>query len=92
MSVICWPNLAIGELLDYKLDWSDDLGSDTIASSSWDLDGLTSPLDQNDDTSTTLWLRGVAAGTYNPINTVITNGGREIKAMASVRVFELDAD
>lgn len=92
MSVIHWPNLAVGELLDYKLDWSEDLGSDTISSSSWDLDGLLAILDENDDTSTTLWIRGVTAGIYNPINTVITNGGREIKARASVRVFELDAD
>ena len=92
MSVICWPNLAVGELLDYKLDWSDDLGSDTISSSSWDLDGLTAPLDQNDNTSTTLWVRGVTPGHYNPINTVVTAGGREIKAMVALRVVELDQD
>ena len=92
MSYIGWPNLAIGELLDYKLDWSRDLGTDTIASSSWDLDGLTSPLEQHDATSATLWIRGVTAGNYYPINTITTVGGREIKAKAFIRVFELDTE
>jgi len=51
-------------VLDYGIDWSDWLDTDTIATSTWSISGGESPADltinstDNTDTTTTVWLSG----------------------------------
>ncbi len=62
------------EVLDFKFDWSDWLGSDTISTSSWVVpNGITKDSDTNDTTSTTIWLSGGVLGNkYTVLNRIQT--------------------
>jgi len=64
--------------LDYQIDWSDMLGADTIATSSWDVPtGITSSSPSNTTTTATIFLAGGTLGQqYIVTNTVTTAGGR----------------
>ena len=67
------------ENLDFRLDWSDELGEDAIATSAWvDVDaGITVGATTNTATTTTIWLSGGTAGTaYEMTNRITTTGGR----------------
>jgi len=68
-------------VLDFGHDWSTwltDSGGDTITSSTWDVpDGIIEDSNENDTTSTTVWLSGGTAGEkYSLTNEIITDGGR----------------
>lgn len=65
-------------VLDYSIDWSDWLGSDTISTSTWEVDsGITEDSNSNTDTVTTIWLSGGTAGKkYELTNRITTTGGR----------------
>jgi hypothetical protein len=65
-------------VLDYQIDWSTWLGSDTISTSAWTVQsGLTKGSDSKTDTTTTVWLSGGTAGqTYRVTNRIVTAGGR----------------
>ena len=65
-------------VLDYTVDWSDWLGSDTISSSSWTVpSGITKDSDSNTDTTATIWLSSGKNGkTYEIVNRIVTAGGR----------------
>jgi len=65
-------------VLDYAIDWSAWLGSDTIATSTWSVPtGITRDSDTNTTTRATIWLSGGTAGqTYQLTNTITTAGGR----------------
>ena len=65
--------------LDYIIDWSDWLGTDTISASTWTVPGgITKESDSNTTTTSTIWLSGGAMGTiYEVINHITTLGGRE---------------
>ena len=66
--------------LDYGFDWSDWLGTDTIASSSWavsNTDAATVSSSTYDDDGTTAWLSGGTADeTAIVTNTITTTAGR----------------
>ena len=66
-------------VLDYVIDWSTWLGTDTIASSSWSADtGITIDSDTNTTTSAQVWLSGGSAGRrYTVTNSIITATGRK---------------
>lgn len=66
------------EVLDYQEDWSDWLGTDTIATSTWSFPaGITKESDTNTTTAATVWVSGGTLGTtYRTSNTVTTAGGR----------------
>lgn len=66
------------DVLDFQLDYSVWLNSDTISTSSWDAEsGITVDSDTKTDTTTTVWLSGGAAGRrYIVTNTITTVGGR----------------
>jgi len=79
--------IAPGEVLDYTCDWDNFLEetgspSDTIASSSWEIEPGGSPgLEVQSDSFTvstsTVWVAGgIAAEVYRLINTVVTAVGR----------------
>lgn len=65
-------------VLDYTIDWSTWLGSDTISSSDWVVDsGITENSASNTTTAATIWLSGGTAGTaYAVTNRIVTAGGR----------------
>ena len=66
-------------VLDYSIDWSDWLGDDTIASSSWAAStGITVDSDTNTTTAAIVWLSGGTAGeNYTATNSIVTAAGRE---------------
>ena len=80
-------------LLDYKVDWSNWLGTDTIDSSSWAIVGTDNALTENTtsktDDSATIWLDGGTLGkSYEVTNRIITAGGREDDRTITVRVLD----
>lgn len=68
------------DVLDYRVDWSTWLGTDTITSSSWSIPSpLVTVLSQYTTTSTTVFLTGGSDGiTYLVSNTINTTGGRTV--------------
>lgn len=77
-------------VLDYTLDWSDWLETDTIAASTWVVDaGLTKASDSFTPTSTTVWLSGGTAGrVYEALNRIVTAGGRTADRVLIIRVLD----
>jgi hypothetical protein len=75
---LIWPFKDPDELLDYSIDWSGRLGSDTISTSVWTVpDGITNEDEEKTTTTTTLWLSGgTLAVTYEFLNRIVTAGGR----------------
>lgn len=75
-----------GATLDFTIDWSSFLSSDTISGTpTWTISpaGLTLSSQTNSTTTATAWLTGGVAGQqYIVKNTVVTAGGRtEVKAL-----------
>lgn len=77
-------------VLDYTLDWSDWLGTDTIAASTWTVDaGLTKDSDSFTPTTTTVWLSGGTAGAvYEALNRIVTAGARTEDRVLILRVLD----
>jgi len=76
---IRWEAKRPSEVRDYRIDWSDFLGDDTIASHALTATGATIDLSEIDDggQGITAWLSGGTAGTIARLtNTIITAGGR----------------
>ena len=76
-------------VMDYEIDWSLWLGTDTIVASTWTIDdGITEHASTTfDTTSTTLWLSGGTVGTtYNAINHITTQSGREEDQTIRIRL------
>jgi hypothetical protein len=65
-------------VLDYVVNWATFLGVDTIASDSWIVpSGITSVLETNTTTTSTIWLSGGTLNSkYRLTNRVVTAGGR----------------
>jgi len=65
-------------VLDYQMDWSSWLDTDTISTSTWTVPtGITKDSDNNDTTTATIWLSGGTAGTtYEIVNKIVTANGR----------------
>lgn len=74
--------------LDYSVDWSQWLGADTLATSTWTVPtGLTQVTASNTTTKTTVWLSGGTLGTvYTIKNLITTTGGR-----TDERSFDVEA-
>ena len=67
-------------VLDFQVDWSNWLGSDTILTSEWTLAApMTQPFgDQHNATTATIWVTGGNAGTTaKAVNHIVTAGGRQ---------------
>ncbi len=86
------PDIGTGAQLDYTIDWSAWLGTDTIATSTWTLPSqLAKATDSNTTTTTTVWLRNVSAARgaiYQVTNTITTAAGRTEQRSFSVRVAD----
>lgn len=77
--------------LDYTLDWSAWLDGDTISTSAWNASptGATLPQDDNDATTTTVWVADGVVGTkYNLTNHITTAGGRANDRTIAVLIKE----
>lgn len=79
-----------GSTLDYQIDWSVWLGSDTIASSSWTVPaGLTDFAESSTTTSATQWLAGGTVGAvYSVVNQITTTGGRIAERTIEIRMID----
>lgn len=77
-------------VLDYKVDWSDWLDTDTIVTSDWTVPtGLTLELETNTTTIATVWLSGGAVATsYNVTNEITTADGRTDDRTITIKVKE----
>lgn len=64
--------------LDYTIDWSAWLGTDTIQASTWTVDsGLTKESEARTTTTSTVWLSGGTVGmVYRATCNMTTVGGR----------------
>lgn len=72
------PDKDPNAVLDYSIDWTDWLGTDNIATSTWTVPaGLTNVTESNTAKVVTIWLSGGTAGsTYTLLNRITTTGGR----------------
>ena len=77
-------------VLDYQIDWSDWLGSDTIDVSTWIVpEGLALETDSNTTTTATVWLSGgTARRNYNVTNEIVTAGGRTDDRTITIKVVD----
>lgn len=75
--------------LDYKVDWSDWLGADTISTSSFTVpSGITEDTSTNSTTTATVWLSGGTVGErYKVINRIVTAGGRTADRTLYIKVI-----
>lgn len=76
------------DVLDYMVDWSTWLGTDTISTSSWTVPAAMSvSLSSHTTTTTTVFLSGGADGnTYLISNTINTTGGRTVTRSFQVSI------
>lgn len=76
--------------LDYSIDWSVWLGTDTIATSAWSVPaGLAFGITASTATTATVWLAGGTAGrTYDVTNTITTAAGRTDQRTIRIAVQE----
>lgn len=89
-----WPPKDPEEILDYELDWTDRLESETIASSLWAIESGTveiledAPHEQEITGAVTkLWLSGGTLGESCIItNTILTSANRTREFSAKVKI------
>ena len=77
-------------VLDYIMDFSDWLDTDTITSHTVTVDsGITKDSSSNTTTTVTAWISGGTAGnTYDVTFRITTVGGREIDRTIRIRIRE----
>lgn len=83
------------ELLDWDCDWENDLGVDTILSSTWRFDSqnadgaLSKSSPSATNTVAKIWLTGGTPGvTYRLINTIVTTASRTFERTVQIRVIQ----
>jgi hypothetical protein len=84
------PSIDPNERLDYKLDFTDALGADTIATVVWTVGtGLTKHTESNDNTSATIWLKdGVLGSTVTVTCKITTAGNRVFERSFKIKVAD----
>lgn len=79
------------DIIDYRIDWSKWLrDGDTILTSEWVVPaGITMDSEDNNTTSSTVWLSGGTAGAnYQLTNRIVTVQGRQKDRTITIRVKE----
>jgi len=72
------------------LPWAKDMKGETIVTSTWDADGLTSIATSDTDTTASITVSGGTDGSkYSMVNTIVTSGGQTLVKRAVVLVREL---
>lgn len=95
IAALRWPDKDPAEVLDYGLDWSDQLALtdpiDTISSATWAVPaGLTAGAQFVIDGVATIWLSGGTAGAdYTLTCRIVTSGGRTLERSVKLLVKEL---
>ena len=95
IAALRWPDKDPADVLDYGLDWSDQLAlvspADTISSVTWTVPaGLTAGPQFLVGSVATAWLSGGTAGTdYTIICRIVTTGGRTLERSVKLLVKEL---
>ena len=76
------------ENLDYKVEYKDELGTDTISSNAWTVPAdLTNVLEEIVGTQSVLWLTGGTSGkTHIIVNEMTTSSGRVYKVTFKIKV------
>jgi hypothetical protein len=89
MSLV-WPPKDPDEVLDYTIDWSERLDSDTISTSTFTFTtqaGLVKDSDSKTTTTTTVWLSAGTLGEQGEIlNRVVTSGGRTMDQTVKLKL------
>ena len=82
------------EVLDYQIDWSDWLDTDTISTSAWVVQtGITKDSSSNTTTTATVWLSGGTNGSrYVITNTITTSDGRTAERSFIIKVSESSSE
>lgn len=77
-------------VLDYVIDWSAWLDTDTISTSVWTVpDGITKDSDTETATASTIWLSSGTVDTdYDGVNHIVTAAGREDDRTITIQVRE----
>lgn len=95
LAVLRWPDKDPADVLDYSLDWNDQLQlvtpADTIAAVVWTVPaGLTAGAQYHAAGVATTWISGGTAGTdYRVTCRVTTSAGRVIERTVALYVREL---
>jgi hypothetical protein len=87
--MLAWPSKDPDELLDYEIDWSARLVTDTIVASVFTIPtGTVVNVSQSlSATTTTIWLSGGADGeTCEVLNQITTAGGRIMDQTVRLRI------
>lgn len=79
------------EVLDYEIDWTNLLGSDTVLTSQWSLSpDITGAAASNTANTTTIWVSGgTASDNFLAINRVTTADGRVFERTLQIPVRDL---
>lgn len=85
---LSWPFKDPDEVLDYVIDWSARLDTDTISTSAWTVPtGLTDTDEDHTTTTTTLWLSsGTLGEAYEILNRITTTGGRTMDQTVKLHI------
>jgi hypothetical protein len=87
---LSWPAKDPSDVLDYRIDWTAILRSDTIETSTWSVpSALTVDSHSFTDTRTTVWLSGGTVGEHRITNTIVTASGRTLQRSVVLPVQEL---
>lgn len=95
IAALRWPDKDPADVLDYALDWSDQLAlsdpDDTISSATWTVPaGLTAGAQFVASGIAAIWLSGGTAGTdYTVTCRIVTTGGRTLERSVKLLVKEL---
>ena len=98
IAALRWPDKDPADVLDYGLDWSDQLAlvspADTISSATWTVPaGLTAGAQFVVGGVATTWLSGGTAGEagadYTLTCRIVTSGGRTLERSVKLLVKEL---
>lgn len=98
IAALRWPDKDPADVLDYGLDWSDQLGlvspADTISSATWTVPaGLTAGAQFVVGGVAVIWLSGGTAGAsgtdYTITCRIVTAGGRTLERSVKLLVKEL---
>lgn len=84
-----WPAKDPDEVLDYEVDWSDRIGTDTILTSVWTLSSadIVTSLNTYTSSNTTIWLSGgVNGSSYTLTNEIVTAGGRTMDQSVNINI------
>lgn len=89
MTTIAQYSKLSSEVLDYVIDWSSALSSETISTSTWAAapSDITISTSSNTTTTATVWLSGGTSGlTYTLTNTITTSSNRTLARTITVYV------